>query len=79
MKKLEFKFVVSGNSTSHGAFEEKGEGAIKIKPEDYPTEGGVQVEMMKEALETFLLVTQPAKKYKGIFELAIIVNEINEL
>ena len=78
MKKFNFKFQVSGISQSHGKFNELGEGTMKLNESKF-SDGGVQAEMIKSAVDTFLLVTQPAKKYEGISDLSVKVSHIKIL
>ena len=78
MKKFNFKFLVSGVCNSHGEFGEPGEGTMKLDESKFSS-GAIQAEMVKEAIDTFLLVTQPAKNYQDITELSVVVSDIKIL
>lgn len=78
MKTIEFDFVITGVSGNIGSFEEKGEGAIKIDQNAFKTEGSLHSEMIKDALDTFIEVTQKSKKYENITELTVSVQNIKE-
>jgi hypothetical protein len=79
MKNIEFNFVVSGVSENKGPFEEKGEGFMKVNLDSLKVEGMLHAEMVKDALDTFIEVTQPSKNYEGISQLTVSVKDIVEL
>ena len=78
MKQFSFKFQVSGLSQSHGEFSQVGKGSMKLDESKF-SDGGVQAEMIKEAVDFFIKITQPSKTYKGVSDLSVKVFDIKVL
>jgi hypothetical protein len=76
--KYNYKFYIQGSCKNSGEFTEPGEGSIMVDNTSFDNEARLHLEMIKDALEAFISVTQPIKKYELISELSVKIEDIVE-
>ena len=74
------KYLVRGNSTNHGAFEEPGSISIRRYPDQSWTEEQLVAEFKKGAIDSFNNVAPRRKpKYEGVSKLQVILGPIETI